>query len=158
MTKGFMSEAMKNVNWEQYSHQGLKSPDFQGLIQDLSSGDELTRLKAMTELENQLEWAYEKAKNELPYDIIPVFIELLRSKDLTDKSVVTSLLLFLLSYSEYPELEEPYKSKAFRLKKCVCEGIDVYQSFLEDEAYKSLIQDKDTKEDFNELIECCNDK
>lgn len=152
-----MLETMKMVDWKKYSRQGLKSPDFESLIHDLSSEHELTRLRAMTELEKQLEWAYEKAKNDLPYEIVPVLIEFLQSQELAHESAVTSLLLFLVSYSEFPSLKEPHKSEALRLKKRVCEGMETYRLFLEDKIYKPFIQDNDTKDDINSLVECCKD-
>ena len=144
-----MTENMNNIDWAKYSRQGFRSPDFVSLIQDLSSEDWLTRKKASGELYRQLEWAYEKVENELPFEIIPVFIELLQLGKLPDIAIITDLLLCLISYSEIKTLEEPYKSNALRLKSYVCQGIDTY---------KSLLDDEEAREDIILLLESCDDQ
>ncbi|MCA9886361.1 MAG: hypothetical protein KC708_25485 [Anaerolineae bacterium] len=141
-----MLNKLNEIDWEKYSRQGLDSPDFVSLIQDLLSEDRLTRLRAMSELDEQLEWAYRQGRNELHDDIIPIFIELLQSEKLPDKGVVTNLLLELLSYSEIKTLKEPYKSQALRLKRCVCLGV---------ETYKSLLADEEIREDIVDLLKSC---
>ena len=137
---------MNKVDWEKYSRQGLHSPDFVSLIRKLAADDRLTRLKAMSELEEQLEWAYKQGRNELPFDIVPIFIELLQSGKLPDKLVVTNLLITLLSYSEISTLKEPYRSQALHLKRCVCQGV---------ETYKSLLSDEEVREDIVYLLKSC---
>ena len=120
------------------------------LIEALFSEDELTRKKANGELYRQLEYAYEICKNELPYEIVPVFIDLLQSEKLSDKTFVTDLLLVLISYSEIETLKEPYKSKALRLRDCVCQGVETYKSLLEH-------IDPYVREDIVELLDVCDD-
>jgi hypothetical protein len=130
-----MLEGLNQIDWKKYQY-GRNIPD---LLTKIVSDDWSTRQNAWSSLNNVLESTYEKLGSEVPLLVIPFLIEILKSPNIPDRSIMTDLLIFLASYSEIGTLNEPYKTEALRLKQAVCEGASVYQSLIDDESIKEDI-------------------
>ncbi len=142
-----MLEGMDKIDWEKYRRLGLNSPDIPSLILKLISEDSLVAQNASNDLEEQMEWAYEKDKSDLPFVIIPLLIEIL--PNVADKALITDLLIFLLSYSKIETLSEAHRKDALRLKRTVCEGSEIY---------KALSEAEEIKEDITYLLGSCSEE
>jgi len=141
-----MLDEMNKIDWEKYRRLGLNSPDIASFILKLTSEDQLVAQNASNDLEEQMEWAYEKNKSDLLFVVAPLLIKML--PDVPDKAFITDLLIFLLSYSKIQTLSEVRKKEALRLKSVVCEGAEIYKRFSEDEQIR---------EDIAYLLKACSE-
>lgn len=144
-----MWEKIEQIDWDSYKRPGKNSPDILPLIRGVVSKNWAVRLNAYNDLSREIESAYTKNINELPLVLVPILIDFLESEAVGDKLVITSLLFRILYYSETESLNEPFRSKAQRMREAVCKGCNTYRELL------ASITKNDTREELQDIIEIC---
>jgi hypothetical protein len=130
-----MLKGLDQVDWK-----SLDAEDVPNWLNDLTSQNKDVYRSAFSNLEERVVLlqedtmdygpASELLKTEAPIFIVPFLIQLLQDETVMGKADIIQLLLHLANYVDITEGQEPFRSRAVRVREAVRQGIETYTKLL----------------------------